>query len=230
MRVGMARARSRCRSRWMSPDQAQAAQNWHGHQTAPVRARPGEHAIVLAAADGAGQRADRRRTPAARRTPCALGGPGSPSTASRRLGRCPPPGTATASGPGRTGRGDRGGDLGATWAGRDLDPRRDRHSAWPSRPSPSPPRRSGGSWPRPRPETVQGPRLAQPPRRPGVLGPRRRHLRAVIQPPPPGAVVLSIDEKTAIAARSRKHPDYPGPHRAGPPGGSSNTNATAPPA
>ncbi|GAA2565848.1 hypothetical protein GCM10010435_43550 [Winogradskya consettensis] len=24
--------------------------------------------------------------------------------------------------------------------------------------------------------------------------------------PPPGAVVLSIDEKTAIAARSRKHP------------------------
>ena len=27
--------------------------------------------------------------------------------------------------------------------------------------------------------------------------------------PPPGAVVLSIDEKTAIAARSRKHPDIP---------------------
>jgi len=27
--------------------------------------------------------------------------------------------------------------------------------------------------------------------------------------PPPGAMVLSIDEKTAIAARSRKHPDIP---------------------
>ena len=27
--------------------------------------------------------------------------------------------------------------------------------------------------------------------------------------PPPGAVLLSIDEKTAIAARARKHPDLP---------------------
>ena len=38
---------------------------------------------------------------------------------------------------------------------------------------------------------------------------RAEHICDLYRTPPPGAVLLSIDEKTAIAARSRKHPGRP---------------------
>ena len=45
--------------------------------------------------------------------------------------------------------------------------------------------------------------------------------------PPPGTVVICIDEKTGIQAKYRKYPEQP-PGRAGLPAGSSSTSATAP--
>lgn len=57
---------------------------------------------------------------------------------------------------------------------------------------------------------------------------RAADVGALYLDPPEDAVVLSIDEKTAIAARSRPVPAVP--HAPGnPPGRSSSTDATAPP-
>jgi len=57
------------------------------------------------------------------------------------------------------------------------------------------------------PHKVRG--LAQPGRRPVLLGEGRGGLPLYLNPPP-GTVLISIDEKTGIQAKSRTHPDIPG--------------------
>lgn len=57
---------------------------------------------------------------------------------------------------------------------------------------------------------------------------RAEHICDLYRDPPAGALLLSIDEKTAIAARSASTPAAP-PPRAGHHARSSNTSATAPP-
>lgn len=66
-------------------------------------------------------------------------------------------------------------------------------------------------WPDPGrsgPEAAQGPWLADPAGHPDFWQ-RAAEVCALYLDPPEGAVVLSIDEKTAIAARSRRHPGRP---------------------
>jgi transposase len=63
---------------------------------------------------------------------------------------------------------------------------------------------------------AQGPRLAQPRRRPRVLG-QRRGVRRLYLSPPPGTMLISIDEKTGIQAKSRKHPGTPAGQAGTPP-------------
>ena len=58
---------------------------------------------------------------------------------------------------------------------------------------------------------------------------RVRDVCGLYLDPPQQALVLSVDEKTSIQAKSRKHPDQPGPARAGRDAASSNTSVTAPP-
>ncbi|MFE4959782.1 IS630 family transposase [Streptomyces sp. NPDC056653] len=60
---------------------------------------------------------------------------------------------------------------------------------------------------RPGPQTPPRPRLAHPPRRPGLPRQGRRGVRPL--PALPTRVVLSVDEKTAMQARSRRHPTRP---------------------
>ena len=59
---------------------------------------------------------------------------------------------------------------------------------------------------RPGPQTPPGPRLADPPRRPGFFI-KAAAVCDLYLHQPAGSIVVCVDEKTAIGARSRKHPE-----------------------
>jgi transposase len=61
---------------------------------------------------------------------------------------------------------------------------------------------------RPGPQTPPGPRLAHPPADPNFFV-KAAEICDLYLHLPAGSVVICVDEKTAIAARSRKHPEQP---------------------